>query len=268
MATHDGKDRKAMTMLTHTHALAGRGRTAALALLLALGWLLIALHAFGTPAGPTITYVSNETSTAVGVGTNTTLPGGYIAIMNVDSIQQNIHWKGFVGNISGAFALADSTGYSLYEWAVAIFPGEVYATRTGSGINWAGLVCANLSNVIAEEAELDHNATNTPYDSINLTFFENNDHTAFSVGDNAIGANTCNYSLRLYVNGSASDADFEEIILWDNNSDNLVYVGLMENNAWGFQNGSTFDYQLMVPENGTTGIPATAHSYYFFVELL
>lgn len=258
-----------MTMLTHTHVLAGRGRAAALALLLALGWLLISLHAFGTPAGPTITYVSNETSTTAGVGTNTTLPGGYIAIMNLDSLQQNTHWKGFVGNISGAFALADSTGYSLYEWAVATFTGEVYAARTGSNLNWDGLVCANLGNVTAEEAELDHNAANTPYDSINLTFFELNSHTAFSVGDNSIGANTCNWSNRLFVNGSASPAgNFEEILLWDNNSNDIVYVGLMENNAWGFLNGSTFDYQLMVPENGTTGIPPTAHSYYFFVELL
>ena len=259
-----------MTMLTRRDgraALAGRGRAALLSLLLTLGWLLIALYAFGTPSGPTITYVSNETSAAIGVGTNTTLPGGYIAIMNLDAIQQNTHWKGFAGNISGAFALADSAGYSLYEWAVATFLGEVYASRTVSNINWAGLVCANDGNVSAEEAELDHNAANTPYDGINITFFEAADHSAFSVGNNGFDANECNYSIRLYVNGSASTADFEEVLLWDNNSDEIVYVGLMEDDAWGFHTNWTLDYQLIVPENGTPGIPATAHAYYFFVEL-
>ena len=83
----------------------------------------------------------------------------------------------------------------------------------------------------------------------------------------------CNWSIRTFVNATSQNITntslFDEVLLYDNNTDNLVYVTLMEVDEYSFRNdSSTYDYQMILPENGTIGIAATATAYYFYVELL
>ena len=241
-------------------------RSSLLTALLVVGWLYLAAQAFAaTPIGPTITYISNETSTASGNGTETTLAGGYIAVANLVANQVADNWKGFVGNITGGLALLDAQGYQLYSWSVGTITGQVYAARANP-VAWASLTCANIPNITLEEDSLGFTAASAPYDNISTTFFEAWDHSAFTAAGISFTADQCNYSTRAYVNNSApagSDADFEQIILTD--GPNRVYTTLIENNRWGFHTTWTFDYELLVPHNATLSIATT---YYLFVELV
>jgi len=250
-----------------------RERKALLALLLLFGLSLLALQVFGTPAAPQITHISNETSVATGTGrliNESGHTGGRIITMNLDAVQQNIHWKAYVGNVSGAYALEDASGYSIYEWAVASFTGEVYVTRIDN-VSWTGVVCANATHVEQEMTEFNHSYIYNADDNINETFYLAANHSPFSVGDLQFVAAQCNYSINTYVNDSPQTTTgfFDEILLFDNATKNLVYVTLMENSAWGYRNDSRqYDYQIMLPENASPGLAATATPYYFFVELL
>lgn len=246
-----------------------RLRSSLLTALLVVGWLYLAAQALGaTPVGPTITYISNETSTTVGNGTGTTLPGGYIAIANLNANQVADNWKGFAGNITGGLALLDAQGYQLYSWSVGTITGQVYGVRSNP-VSWSNLTCANGTNVISEEAELGFTPATALYDNFTVTYFENYNHSAFTAAGIAFATDQCNYSTRLYVNNSAqgaSTADFEQILLNDGSS--RVYTTIIENNKWGYAGGpnnGTFDYELLVAHNVTVSVATT---YYLFVELV
>ncbi len=244
-------------------------------LLVLLGLAMVAVQVFADPAGPTITYIANESGAGVGsgtaVGAGDVGPGGNIITMNLISSQQNTHWKGFVGNISGAFALSDSAGYYLYEWSVGSFTGEVYASRI-SGVTWTTVNCSNITHVNITETFHDMTTANTPYDSLSFTFNESNWHPAFSIGDIAFAEDICNYTTKTR-NGTGWDKDnntesqFEEVMLWDSTGNVPVFMTMIESDAVGFDN-STYDYQMILPENSTAGAAASNTVYYFFVELL
>jgi len=218
---------------------------------------------YATPVGPTATYVNNSTTTNLG---NATLnySGGSIVTFNFVSNEQNTRWKAFVGNVSGTLKLADSDGYSIYEWDRATTAGEVYATRTPNTISWAAINCSTFSQIVTEENAIGHTAN--PNDNISSTFNES-DNTEFYVGTERINANTCN-TTNLNINSTrdASD-DFEEMIL--NDGTYTVFAAIIENDISGYKNGTwvneTYDFQIMVPENATSG--STQLAYYFYVEL-
>ena len=240
--------------------------------LLFVGFALLVASALGTPSAPQVTIISNETSNATGTGTlvsETGHTGGRIITMNLDAVQQNIHWKAYAGNVTGSYILEDASGYSIYQWAASSVTGEVYATRVDS-VGWTTLQCANVMNVKWEEQDFNHSAANNPDDRINVTFFESINHRQFSVGDLAFAADQCNYSIRTYVNDTAQTgtAFFDEIMLYDGNTNNSVYVSLIENSQWGYRNDSRrYDYQILVPENASLGLAATATPFYFYAEL-
>ena len=237
-------------------------------------WMIICILIMGfvwaaTPVGPTIVYKGDETSPLSGTATlegNSSAQGGDIITLILTARQQSSAWKAYVGNVTGTMILEDSANYSIYEWAISTITGEVYATRTSSSVTWANVVCANDSTVLTEMNEMHHNRTNTPDDAINNTFDdEANDHWGFYAGTKQITANSCDYSINPYINDTTQTVDqFEEVLLYDG-STNLIYVAEIENNKYGYHNGSTFDFQMLVAENGS---PANSQTnYYFYVEL-
>ena len=226
------------------------------------------------PVGPTITYKGNETSVSSGNPTlegNTSIKGGVIATLVLDARQQDSSWKAYVGNVTGSLVLEDASNFSIYEWTFSTISGEVYATRTSTAISWGGVECANSSHVDDEMDEMHHNKTNNPNDAINETFDDDkNDHWGFDAGSTTISANSCNYSINPWVNDSAQSADiFEEVLLYDGSA-NLIYVAKIEDDLYGYQTGSgeniTYDFQMLVAENGSSGGPYQT-DYYFYVEL-
>jgi len=212
---------------------------------------------------------SSTTKKATVTPGNLTNDKGTITTVELSSDQQDTKWKAYVGNVSANFVLDDSEDYSIYQWSVTSFTGQVYITRD-SGVSWTNIMCATIFNKTSEDTMIGH--TSTAADSVNSTF-PTGAHKAFSVGERAFGANAC-YSAATWVNDTAqtpsATALFQELLLWDNSSDQMVYTTFVESDAPGYRNdialhNVTYDFQAIVPDNATTG--SSALRYFFYLEL-
>ena len=217
--------------------------------------------AAGDPSGiDQITSVSNTTKNAASAAM-VNVSGGYINVFNITARVQDPRWKGFVGNVTGSFTLDDSTGSTLYDWQLSSLTGKIFATRSNSTVNWANIGCANLTTLNTEADAL--NLSNLD-DTLNATFnySAGATHNAFYVGAVPILANTCP-TLNTYQNNATQDSAFEEIALYSD--PNIIYATLMEQGAVGY-NGQNYDFQEIVPENGTPGFSGST-PYYLYIEL-
>jgi hypothetical protein len=218
---------------------------------------------WATPVG--ITVLTNQTSTLPTVSTSRADDGGTITTLTVDAQQQDDLWKGYVGNVTGKFTLADSANYSIYDWTFSVTTGEIYISRASSP-NWSSAGC--LNPVILSSEQSYFGMIDTDYDTINKTFNETT-HKNFRVGPINITNSTCKTSL-LYVNASKNDSvsensPFQEVLLQMNGTTNaLVYAAILETDHIGFNPTKTFDFQAIVPDNRTFGGVTT---YYFWAEL-
>jgi len=211
------------------------------------------------PGGPdSMTNVSSQSPAPTG-GYSLTTAGGTITTININATTQNPHWKAYVGNISGRLALQNANNNSVYEWNITSTEGEIYATRKSSIVDWNSIACANLAQIQADEASL--NMTSSSEDSI-VNTFNKKSHAAFYAGLTSVAADSCN-STNMYVNGAAS-GDFAEVLLYDGSY--MVYAALVENSVTGFD-GSSYDFQMIVPDSGLEGSQAP-EEYYFYVELI
>ena len=232
-------------------------------LLLVLAFFIIvsSIKVLALPGTVTVTY--NDTGSAPAITpANRSDNGGTINTIVFDTLQQDYNWKAYVGNITGSYTLDDATGKTIYSWALTGFTitGEVYASRYNS-ITWAQINCSNGTSTLNEMSNLSMGGTDA--DSISRTFNETS-HEAFLVGTrNMTGCNcTATYlnDTRQTVN---STSKFQEVLLADNAS-RMVYTTVINNDQLGY-NADTFDFQMIVAENGESTTPQT---YYFWAELV
>lgn len=256
----------------------GRAMGLVMLLILAAGFVMAQLN---QPLSPTsATFVQNYTRTNFsGYGINDSR--AHIWVYNFNQIQISTRWKGYVGNITGSFALSDPSNNRLYSWTITTTTGEVIATKwdPSSGTQgvprWSTLGCANPGNRTGEALYFAH--TTYDEDSYGNTWLNGTtsafNHSAIVIAETTIQANTC-FGVNLYASNAVSVGNtWVEVVLQDNQCDttvsnncNVVYAAMIANNSVGF-NGATFDYQLLLPEknqNGTT--PNT--KYWFYVELI
>lgn len=220
------------------------------------------------PTGPVITYKGNTTSSNLEptAEDNTSIRGGVIATIDLEARQQTSHYKAYVGNVSGSYVLEDADNYSIYEWSISSFTGEVYATRYSSIISWGGVECANAGNISTEMTAIHQNTTNTPDDNLTSTFSDT-DHSSFSSGGTSFSANECSYSLNPYLNDTTQTQDIFENVLLQDASNNIIYVAEIETNLIGYRSdNTTYDFMMIVAENASSSW-ASALTYYFYVEL-
>jgi hypothetical protein len=223
--------------------------------------LACTIIAYAVPSGPLVTLVTNETnSPAASTKINTT--GGSITIMRLNATTQNPRWKAYVGNVTGTLTLDDASDNSIFQWSLTRVTGEVYATRSSGNLNWTGVNCSNSTHLSFEDIAM--NQTNLD-DNISRTF-NTLSHSGFFVGTREILQNTCPSVHTL--NSSRQQSRFEEIVLYDGTNTtngNIIYAAPLQQDAASFD-GSTYDFQMIVPENGlATWTSSTA--YYFYVEL-
>lgn len=238
-------------------------------ILIALSFIFFYLIGFifaANPVGPDdLESVSNSSKGAVGAKV-WDIAGGNISVFNLTATIQNTRWKGFVGNLTGSFTLDDATGSTLFDWTLSSITGRIYTTRNSSDVNWSGVTCSNFTYLEQENTWLSHNSTS---DNISATFnvnLSNVDHDPFDVGPVSISADSCP-TLSTYVNNQsqAQGADvFEEIALRDN-LNKTIYVTILESDVAGY-NGNTYDFQMIVPENGSASWESSI-PYYIYVEL-
>ena len=224
-------------------------------LLFAIGLPMV----FSAPDAPTISIIKNETKSS-GTSAFVNTSGGSITTMVLNSTTQNLRWKAFVGNVSGSLTLDDASANTIFDWSLAEIVGEVYATRSSTTVSWADVNCSTQTNITNEEIAMSH--TNNPSDNISTTFNQQN-HPEFYVGSVNIPLNDC-YSLYTYKNDTAQSSDFAEILLHDKT--NVVYATIIEQNALGFNPNQTYDFQMILPENGQESWSSST-AYYFYVEL-
>jgi hypothetical protein len=211
-----------------------------------------------TPQGPdTLNSVNNSTKGNTSAK-EFNISGGYIATFNLSATLQNPRWKGFVGNVTGSFTLDDATGATIYDWTLSTIAGRVFATRTSGSVTWGSLVCATNATLEAENLALAHSNND---DNITKTF-QRRAHPAFTAAGQAISANDCP-TARPYVSDNSQQTKFNETALHDGT--NHVFCAELENNQAGYD-GNLFDFQMIVPENGSAGYGGST-AYYMYVEL-
>ena len=213
------------------------------------------------PEGATVEYVTNSSKNASSPASRTDNKGT-ITTVNLNTVQQNIKWKAYVGNVSGTLVLMDADSYAIYNWPSGGDPdGEVYMTRNSS-ISWNSIQCANYTQINTEETALGHSSTSV--DNINNTFHYRT-HEAFEVGTIPIAQSTCK-STTTWVNATQQamtiNSLYQEVLLMDSIGA-IVYSALIDQNTRGFNNRSYYDFQGIVPDYTTSSIA----TYYFYVEI-
>jgi hypothetical protein len=237
-------------------------RTGGYLLLVALLMFILSVSfVVSMPTAPTApTLISNTTYTS-GLVNRSTDTRGTITTITLSATQQDYKWKAYVGNVSGKLALANSGGQAIYDWSTGTVTGEVYISRF-SNINWATIGCVNQASWEAEHTALGISFTAS--DNINATFNATN-HAALTVGTNPV-LNGCK-STATYLSGVAQPMNaaalFQEILVRDTGTSNMVYVGKINANTAGY-NGWNYDFQMIVAENESASMPST---YFFWVEL-
>jgi len=238
-----------------------RKKQGAVLFLLTLVLSLLGLlgYVFADPTGPIL--VSNSTLSPSGTGLMRNDSGGTITVVVFSANQNNPSWKAYVGNISGALVLDDSSGYSIYNWEMTTVVGEVYATRA-STVTWSTVACADDAFVTTEQGNMGMGASDT--DNLNKTF-NYTKHDAFWVSNNNISNSSCRTTYTFVNDSRQSDNEtsyFQEVLL--NSSTNIIYSTIIENNQLGFSENATYDFQMLVAENDQA---AGNDAYYFWVEL-
>jgi hypothetical protein len=225
---------------------------------------------------------TGSTGTIFNLTGNGTHAGGYVFTLRIQSKVQNKKWKAFVGNATGRLTLDDGDGYTIFDWVQfsGSVTGEVYATRSSGSVNWSNINCtwgyrrdpSEYTNKTAIEIENRAMFLTSTDDNITTTFSYYN-HTAILVGTINIPANNCS-SLKTYVNSTAggplNQEIFTEVLLYDGTNESngkVIYTTLIDSsNRYGYRNDSNYDFQMIVPENGSQGWNS-ATAYYFYVEL-
>jgi hypothetical protein len=198
-------------------------------------------------------FVVNQSSSAV-----INAQAGNVTQIRINGTSITTSWQGFYGNITGKIMLADAQGNNFYDWNLSNPSGEVYASRSNA-VTWANINCSSATNITAEETALGQNATDP--DSVSRTFTSVL-HPAFDVG--AVNVHNCS-STQAYNSSGTKGSGFWQVILSD--KANTVYTTVLDKTPQKGFNNLSWDFQLMVGENGKPGNETTATQYYFYVEL-
>ena len=180
----------------------------------------------------------------------------------------------------------DANDNTLFSWTLGTsIAGEVYATRASGNVNWTGINCTWIADIVNVSNRLNSNRSiekiensalshTNKDDNITATFVKQN-HTSITIGSVVIGKNEC-YSVQPYQRDAAqgytdsNTANFTEVILFDGaknqTTGNVVYETKIESDLTGYRTDSTYDFQMIVPESGAVGFTSST-AYYFYVEL-
>ena len=226
------------------------------------------LEVWAVPAGPTFDSITGSFANRTAGTARPDDTKGYIYYTNITVSQQSTKWKAYIGDVSGKITLDDANNYTIFNWDTGtVEGGNVFATRSATP-SWNSIQCLNSSVLTSEETRLRHDL-GSQGDKLTTTFLANTNHQPFIVSSLSFTSNTCNYTLTTFVNSTAQPAasrNYTEVALMDNSTTEVVYMALLNTteNIQGY-NTSFFDFQMLVPENGTS---STATLYYFYLELI
>jgi hypothetical protein len=245
-------------------------------------WLLLGLMLLSTasvvlaasvPEGPTtLTIDSTSRRTAVTSPTLNAVAGN-VTQLTVAGTTVTQTWQGYYGNVTGTITLDDANNNTMYDWSLASPEGEIYASTAAVTWTSGNVKCYDLNMtdtgysafVMLSELDTLLGLATDDLDGVDETFPEGTGYDSFYAGEylvNSVCPTTQTY------NGSEvkSASSFQEVLLYDNTSNAIVYTGIIEETEPVGFNDLRWDFQMLVGENGHNGNTATT-PYYFYVEL-
>ncbi len=218
--------------------------------------LFLLLSFFAAQAAPIGTSVENGSQSSYSpssTGGNVNITAGGTKEANFSSIGSTSKWAGFYGNIKGFVILADAGENQFLNWTISDPSGSYLYASTASSLTWPSGGTWTAADADDAPAYVRSNAA----DNYNNTF----KYLA------ATAVSTPEYTIPQYTNESRSfsstgteSTTLITYALVDDGS-NFVLASPITNDASGYD-GSTVDYQMVVPVDGTnTGV------YYFWLEL-
>ena len=215
---------------------------------------------------------------------------GNVTELNIYGYSTTRAWQGYFGNVSGTIQLAygsepGTNEYVFYNWSVVSPAGEVYAS-TNSSIQWENIQCFNFSATGTYEEEIGNggetnlHGTNLSIlesefgiwpgkaDSVNETFhlIGPGTHSSFFTAGKSFSEGQCPNTRIFGANGQGNPGEFEQVLLYEPFSRSVVFSALLEEGGTLGFDGNTYDFQMLVLEDGH-GTNVESTTYYFFVEL-
>ena len=220
------------------------------------------------PGGPNeITVEKSEAGSISNIGAKQIeAEAGNVTQLTINASIITTSWQGYYGNITGMIVLSDGSGSTMYDWTSGsgFSPvGEIYAGNY-TVTNWGDVICVNLTGdgvpgqdgVNATVLEDYYGMDSADADGIDETFQGTNSIT--------IGITTLNScpATNTYVNNATQSIKFNETLLTQNQTGTVIFATQVESDETGYD-GSPWDFQMIVGENGAAGTTP----YYFYVEL-
>jgi hypothetical protein len=200
---------------------------------------------------------------------NSQAVAGNVTALNIFGKTVTQTWQGYAGNISGNITLEDSSGNVLYNWAVSNPSGEIYASTDEINFADGNIGCYNFTrsgsgylDIAFYENSLG--LMSNDVDGIDETFTPGLSYDSFYAGTNYID-DICP-ETQLYNSTGNKNSAFQEVILYDYDSNNTVFTSIINDAATSGFNNQHWNFQMIVPENGHDGNTEST-TYYFYVEL-
>ncbi len=250
-------------------------------LVLCLMTVSVALAAT-TPEGPGTFEQIRYTQRSPTSADQLNVTAGNITVVNVTGETVTQSWAGVVGNVTGTITLDDGNGETLYDWSVADPAGEIFAT-TASSVTWTNIECWNMSiadtdnYLTLSDYETLLNIASDDDDGVDETFNVTGTHALFYVANLTFAADSCGAATSVYTaGGTQNSALFQEVILYNGrysptsgetgDQDSIIFVGLLEDTDETGFDGTDYDFQILLAEDGHAG-DTTTTTYNFYVEL-
>jgi len=241
--------------------------------------LVLAVQPFGANVNEI-----NSTRAAADSPSSAPALAGNVTELNIDGYSVTQSWQGYFGNVSGTIQLSDSEDNIMYNWSLASPQGEIYASINDS-LEWTYIQCLNFSadgtygNDQAQvggtsfygtnltQLESTFNIIPDDVDGVNETFTLQGvgTHNQFFTNNLEFSEGECMSTRVFDSTGSGQDNNFEEVLLYEPESQSVVFTSLLNEDTLGFD-GRTHDFEMLVLEDGH-GTDTDTTTYYFYVEL-
>ena len=211
---------------------------------LVLGLLVAGVASAASPSEASVSNAADLGEYSMTSSDNVSIEAGNVTYADLNSNMSTYRWAGLLGNASGNVILGDSSNNIMFSWAGAT-PLMVYASLASS-IAWSSLADATSSNMptyLTGGSDADNYASTFTGSSQNISSH------IFSISSDF--ATTLGSSI--WKTYSLTDGS------------HLVWAGSVVAGGISYS-GSTVDYQMIVPEDGTSGNTA-ATAYNLWIEL-
>jgi len=214
-----------------------------------------------TPAPATVSGDSSDTWSSSATAGTVTVDGGYIYPRNLEATMQTMRWAAIYGNVTGTIVLAGSawTGddYNnvVYKWTVDDPSGGTAIFTQASTVTWSNLQDASFKADVDTQwgfGDAVDNATNTFTETGSVTVAG----TSYSSLDQVKTSNSTAYFWETLISSFVASGSVDS-------KDDLVFIGKIHNDETSYD-GTSADFQVLVPVNASSGATET---YNVYVEL-